>query len=78
MENLWGFYVLPVAPSLTTFNVLSDTHPHILQVRGVSGSTQDPLTTGMPVLALRLRVQTIMFFTSGAEAHYNGVNEEQM
>lgn len=34
MENLWGFYVLPVAPSLTTFNVLSDTHPHILQVQG--------------------------------------------
>lgn len=45
-----GFYVLPVAPSLTTFNVLSDTHPHILQVPGVLGSTQGPLTTGMPVL----------------------------
>lgn len=28
MENLWGFYVLPVAPPLTMFNVLSDTQTH--------------------------------------------------
>lgn len=28
MENLWGFYVLPVAPPLTTFNALSETKKH--------------------------------------------------
>lgn len=28
MENLWGFYVLPVAPPLTMFNVLLDTQTH--------------------------------------------------
>lgn len=57
-----GVYVLPVAPLLTMVNVFShiQTHTHPAGP-GVSGSTQDPLTTGMPVLGMRVIVRTIMF-----------------
>lgn len=74
MENLWGFYVLPVAPLLTMFNVLlgTQTHTHILQVLGGVGVHPRPFETRNASVGYEgegADYNGFFLFTSGAKAH---------
>lgn len=74
--------MLPIAPPLTTFNVLSEKKSD-REGRlggwggGVHHNPSDNRSASVGYI-VRARVQTRVLFTSGAVAHYNGVNEEQM